>query len=83
MKKVLLLSIVLVLVGCDRPTSQWVTTAAAEIPGMPGCTYQLVDTGPSVFRVVRCSNQTVSTTYKEGKVTETIVTVDTSDSCSK
>ena len=86
MKKLLILPILLAvaLTGCERnttnPGTQDPSTNALQLTeGLEDCkmySFKRWDGLEDPILIVRCPNSTVSTSYREGKKTRTVITAD-------
>ncbi len=80
MKKLALLSILVILAGCDkRPLDQreYSKTSMSNIPELADCTYIKIDD----IRIFRCPNSDTTTSYQvpQGKSKKTVTTTVTSN----
>lgn len=80
MKKLVLVSILVMLAGCDnRPLDQreYSKTTMSNIPELADCTYIKIDE----IRIFRCPNSDTTTAYpvQQGKTKKTITTTVTSN----
>lgn len=76
MKKFLILAATVLMVGCE-PSNETRTDEFKLPDYLSDCTItKLVDKNTAIFTVVRCPNSSTSTTYMNGRSSQTSVVID-------
>lgn len=75
MKKIFICSVLLLLVGCEKNYTDR-TNRYALPPDLNDCKIYNLSNGLSDLKVVRCLNSSTSATYMNGKVEQSVVTID-------